>query len=98
VVYFSKKRGRLSEAEARGLLFWFLEATIHGRFTGSPETKIGQDLRAIAGRRPLDDMIGNLRREIARLDITPEMIEGKYQRHPFVPLVFVIFRRNNAKD
>jgi hypothetical protein len=98
VVYFSKKRGRLSEAEARGLLFWFLEATIHGRFTGSPETKIDQDLRAIAGRRPLDDMIGNLRREIARLDITPEMIEGKYQRHPFVPLVFVIFRRNNAKD
>lgn len=98
VVYLSRKRGRLSEAEARGLLFWFLEATIHGRFTGSPETKIDQDLRAIAGPRPLDDMIANLKREIARLDITPEMIEGKYQRHPFVPLVFVIFRRNKAKD
>lgn len=98
VVYFSKKGGRLSEAEARRLLFWFLEATIHGRFTGSPETKIDQDLRAIVGPTPLDDMIANLRRGIAGLDITPEMIEGKYQRHSFVPLVFVIFRRNEARD
>lgn len=98
VIYFSKKGGRLSEAEARGLLFWFLEATIHGRFTGSPETKIDQDLRAIAGPTPLDDMVGNLRHDIAGLDITPEMIEGKYQRHSFVPLLFIIFRKNSARD
>ena len=26
------------------------------------------------------------------------MIEGKYQRHSFLPLVFVILRRNNASD
>ena len=98
VAYFSKKGDRLSEVEARGLLFWFLEATIHGRFTGSPETKIDQDLRAIAGPMPLDDMVGNLRRDIAGLDITPEMIEGKYQRHPFVPLLFIIFRKSSARD
>jgi len=98
VVYLCNKGGRVSEVEARRLLFWFFEATIHGRFTGSPETKIDQDLRAIGGARPLDDMIGNLRREIARLDITPEMMEGKYQRHPFMPLVFAVFRRYRARD
>ncbi|MCK4394579.1 DUF262 domain-containing protein [Candidatus Bipolaricaulota bacterium] len=98
VVYFSTKEGHLSDKEARGLLFWFLEATIHGRFTGSPETKLDQDLRAIAGMSPLDDLIGNLRRETAGFDITPEMIEGKYQRNPFLPLLFIVFRKNQAQD
>ena len=98
VVYFSTKEGRLSAKEARGLLFWFLEATVHGRFTGSPETKLDQDLRAIAGVSSLDDLIGNLRREIAGFDITPEMIEGKYQRNPFLPLMFIVFRKNEAED
>ncbi len=98
VVYLSMKKGRLSEKEAQGLLFWFLEATIHGRFTGSPETKLDQDLRAIAGTSPLDSLIGNLRREIAGFDITSEMIEGKYQRNPFLPLMFIVFRKNQAQD
>jgi len=98
VVYFSTKEGQLSEKETRGLLFWFLEATIHGRFTGSPETKLDQDLRAIAGTSPLDSLMGNLRREIAGFDITSEMIEGKYQRNPFLPLMFIVFRRNHAQD
>jgi hypothetical protein len=98
VVYFSTKEGQLSGEEACGLLFWFLEATIHGRFTGSPETKLDQDLRAIAGTSPLDGLVGNLRREIARFDITPEMIEGKYQRNPFLLLMFIVFRKNRAQD
>lgn len=97
-VYLSKTNGRLSETETNGLLFWFLEATIHGRFTGSPETKLDQDLRAIAGTTPLEDLMVNIKREVAKLDITPEMIEGKYQRHPFLPLVFIIFRANKARD
>lgn len=98
VVFFSQREGRLSEAEAQGLLFWFFEATVHGRFTGSPETKLDQDIRAITGVTPLGDLIANLKREVARFEITPEMIEGKYQRHPFLPLIFVIFRARKATD
>jgi len=97
VGWFSKK-DQLSEAEARGLLFWFFEATIHGRFTGSPEARIDQDLRAIDSTAPLENMIANLRREIGSFEVTPEMLEGKHQRHPFVPLLFVIFRKNGAAD
>ena len=98
VVYFSLKGEHLSDKEARGLLFWFLEATIHGRFTASPETKLDQDLRAIAGRSPLNDLIGNLRREVAGFDITPEMVAGRYQRNPFLLLMFIVFRKNQAQD
>lgn len=98
VVYLSKKQTPLTNDEAKGLLFWFFEATIHGRFTGSPETKIDQDLKAIESADSINSMVANLRRDVPSFDITPEMVEGKYQRHSFLPLIFAISRRNNAKD
>lgn len=98
VVYLSKKQGQLTDVEIKGLLFWFFEATIHGRFTGSPETKIDQDLKAIESDDSINGMVANLKRDVPSFDITPEMVEGKYQRHSFLPLIFAISRRNNAKD
>jgi len=98
VVYSTKKQGNLSDDELRGLLFWLFEATIHGRFTGSPETKIDQDLKAIESANPIQSLIANLKKDIASFEITTEMIEGKYQRHPFLPLIFAISRNKEAKD
>lgn len=98
VVYLSKKQGQLTDEEAKGLLFWFFEATIHGRFTGSPETKIDQDLKAIKSTDSIKSMIANLRKDVPSFDITPEMVEGKYQRHSFLPLIFAISRKKNAPD
>jgi len=98
VVYLSKKQGQLTDNETGALLFWFFEATIHGRFTGSPETKIDQDLRAIQSVDSIKGMVANLRRDVANFDITSEMVEGKYQRHPFLPLIFAILRKKKVKD
>lgn len=98
VVYLSKKKGQLTGYEEKALLFWFFEATIHGRFTGSPETKIDQDLKAIESADSIKGMVANLRKDVPSFDITPEMIEGKYQRHSFLPLIFTISRKKNAKD
>ena len=98
VVYLSKKQASLTDDEAKRLLFWFFEATIHGRFTGSPETKIDQDLKAIESADSINGMVANLRRDVPSFDITSEMIEGRYQRHSFLPLIFAISRRKNAKD
>ena len=74
------------------------EATIHGRFTGSPETKIDQDLKAIESADPINNMVANLKRDVPGFDITPDMVEGKYQRHSFLPLIFAISRKKNARD
>jgi len=98
VVHLSKKQGRLTSDEEKGLLFWFFEATIHGRFTGSPETKIDQDLKAVETADPIGGMVANLKKDIPSFDITPEMVDGKYQRHTFLPLIFVISRQKSAKD
>lgn len=98
VAYLSKKNGVLSDDETRGLLFWYFTATIHGRFTASPETKMDQDLRAIDTENPLDNLVNNLKKEISNFEITKEMIEGKYQDHPMLSLIFVIARKKNARD
>ena len=60
--------------------------------------KIDQDLKAIESVDPINGMIANLRRDIPSFDVTPEMAEGKYQRHSFLPLIFTISRQKNAKD
>jgi hypothetical protein len=98
VAYLSLKDGHLSDDEARSLLLWFFVATIHGRFSGSPETKIDQDLKAILSPTPFPGLFSNLRRQIATFEVTPEMIEGKYQGHSFLPLIFAIARKKGAKD
>lgn len=97
VVYLSEKK-TLLEREEKMLLFWFFNATIQGRFTGSPETKLDQDLKAIKEALPIEALITSLKREVASLDITPDMISGKYQTNSYLPLVYSIFRKNNAKD
>jgi len=99
VAYFSKKEGQLSPTEEKTLLFWLFEATIHGRFTGSPETKLDQDLRALnSSADGLGQLIANLRREVPDFGVTTEMLVGRYQRHSFLPLLFAVFRERSARD
>jgi hypothetical protein len=97
VVYLSEKY-TLSEQEEKSLLYWFFLATIYGRFTGSPESKLDQDLKAIKESDAINLLVNNLKREIPSFEITPDMLIGKYQRNPYLPLIFSIFRKNNAKD
>jgi len=97
VVYLSEKQ-TLSEQEERMLLFWFFIATVYGRFTGSPETKLDQDLKAIKESNPIISLVNNLKRESPSFEMTSDMLIGKHQASPYLPLIFVIFRKNNAKD
>lgn len=95
VVYLSDSKV-LSKQDERRLLFWYFCATIHGRFTGSPESKLDQDLKAI--KESTVALIDNLKREIPDYKITSRMITGKYQTNPSLPLLFSIFRQNKAED
>lgn len=98
VAYLSKKDGQLTEEEIKGLLFWYFAATIHERFSASPETKMDQDLRVIEKADAIQNMVANLKRDVPNFEITKEMVEGKYQTHPLLPLAFVIARKKLAKD
>lgn len=49
VRYLDKKNGALDEKERDKLLFWFVQSGMWGRFSGSTETVIDQDLEALEG-------------------------------------------------
>lgn len=98
VVYFSMKKEPITDRENRSLLFWLFNATVHARFSGSPETKIDQDLKGILDPKPVEALLNILKRDIQSFTIKPVMIEGRYQRHSFLPLMFAVFRKSNSED
>jgi len=99
VVYLDIKQGRLSDSAVRTLTFWFFVATVQGRFTGSSETKLDQDIRAITkGTEPLRDLVSNLRKDVGKFDVTADMLEGRYSANPSLPLLLTVFRAKGARD
>ena len=62
VRYLDQRRGPLSTEERDKLLFWFVQAGMWGRFSGSTETYIDQDLAAVGSvDSPLDKLVEQLR-------------------------------------
>ena len=58
----AKQRGAMSEQERDKLLFWFVQAAMWGRFSGSTESFIDQDLAALEGDDgSLDKLLEQLR-------------------------------------
>ena len=66
--------GLMSADEWNGLLYWFLQAGMRGRFSGTTETKIRQDLVAVDGTADgIERLIGDIgtkwgRRRVAASD------------------------------
>jgi hypothetical protein len=62
VRYLDQRSGPLGEKERDKLLFWFVQAGMWGRFSGSTETFIDQDLAALEGPEGgLDRLLEQLR-------------------------------------
>jgi hypothetical protein len=49
VRYLDQRSGTLNEIERDKLLFWYVQSGMWGRFSGSTETFIDQDLAALEG-------------------------------------------------
>jgi hypothetical protein len=58
-----------------------LVANAKGRFSrGSSETLLDQDLASLRDGGGVPELVGRLRLQVGRLDITPEELEGRNQR------------------
>lgn len=96
VVFFAKAR-QVSDVQERLLLFWFYSATMWGRYSGSPETKLDQDL-SVLEPDGMKGLLTNLQRDVRDLVVDPEELQGSYYASPFLPVLFAIVRRQKAKD
>lgn len=89
----------LNESDRDKLLFWFIQAAMWGRFSGSTESFIDQDLAALDGPDGgLDKLLDQLRLWHGTLTVLPEHFSGWSQGARFYPVLYMITRMGEARD
>lgn len=99
VRYLDKKSGALDEKERDKLLFWFVQSGMWGRFSGSTETVIDQDLEAFEGAEGgLDKLLAQLRLWHGGLRVEPGHFTGWSLGARFYPVLYMLTRMGAARD
>lgn len=94
------KHGCSFSAETRRkALRWAYAALVWGRYSGSTETMLDEDLASIRnGGDPLDEMIERIRRQSGRLEVAEADLKGKTRQSPLFSMMYVLARKAGAKD
>ena len=99
VRYLDKKNGPLDAKEQDKLLFWFAQAGMWGRFSGSTETSIDEALAALEGPQGgLDALIEKLRLWHGGLAVEPNHFTGWSLGARFYPVLYMLTRMGEARD
>ncbi len=99
VRYLDQKTGPLNAKERDKLLFWYAQAGMWGRFSGSTETVIDQDLAALEGNDGgLDALLEQLRLWHGGLKVEPGHFTGWSLGARFYPVLYMLTRMGGARD
>ena len=99
VRYLDRRSGPMNEKERDKLLFWFVQAGMWGRFSGSTESFIDQDLAALEGDDGgLDKLLEQLRLWHGGLRAEPGHFTGWSLGARFYPVLYLLTRMGEARD
>jgi hypothetical protein len=99
VRFLDEHKGALDAKERDKLLFWFAQAGMWGRFSGSTETFIDQDLAALeAPGGGLDTLLEQLRLWHGGLRVEPGHFTGWSLGARFYPVLYMLTRMGEARD
>lgn len=99
VRYLDQRTGPLDEKERDKLLFWYVQAGMWGRFSGSTESYIDQDLGALEGPDGgLDKLLEQLRLWHGGLRVEPGHFTGWSLGARFYPVLYLLTRMGQARD
>jgi len=99
VRYLDQHSGPLNETEQDKLLFWYAQAGMWGRFSGSTETLIDQDLASLVGEGdPLDRLLERLRLWHGGLRVEGGHFSGWSLGARFYPILYLLTRMGGAED
>ncbi len=99
VRYMDRRAGPMDAEESDKLLFWFAQAGMWGRFSGSTESVIDQDLAALEGPEGgLDALIERLRLWQGGLRVEAGHFDGWSLGARFYPVLYMLTRMGGAKD
>jgi hypothetical protein len=98
--YVDQRGGKIdNEIERDRLLFWYVNAAVWGRFAGSTESYINQDLEAIADLNGgLDRLIEQLRLWHGGLTFQGGHFGGWSLGARFYPMLYLLTRTRDARD
>lgn len=94
-----RERGPMGEKERDKLLFWYVQAAMWGRFSGSTESYIDQDLSALEGEGDgLERLLEQLRLWHGGLRAEPGHFTGWSLGARFYPVLYMLTRMGEARD
>lgn len=98
--YLDDRNFRLDDPRERDkLLYWYVHTFLWGRYAGSTETFLNQDLALIEQREGgLDRLIAELRRNRGDLQLHANDFLGWSKGARFYPLLYMMTRVGKAKD
>jgi len=98
--YLSQRGGKFESAlEQDKLLYWYVNSFLWGRFAGSVETVLNQDLALIDGTTAsLDRLIDQLRMSRGDLLVRPDDFGGWSLGARFYPMLYLLTRFLSARD
>ncbi|MFQ5538450.1 MAG: DUF262 domain-containing protein [Gemmatimonadota bacterium] len=98
--YLEQREGKIPDAQERDrLLFWYVHTMLWGRYAGSTESVLNQDLAVIEENEgALDRLIGLLRQQRGDLTIHPNDFLGWSRGARFYPLLYMLSRVFGARD
>ena len=97
--YLDQRNTSLDERERDKLLFWYVQAGMWGRFSGSTESYIDQDLACIEHiSGGLDRLIEQLRVWHGNLAVEPDQFYGWSLGARFYPVLYLLTRMGEARD
>ena len=98
--YIDSRGGRLTDvAERDRLLFWYFQSAMWGRFSGSTETTLDQDLEAVEDvDHGIERLIEQLRLWHGSLRVEPAHFRGWSLGARFYPVLYALTRVGDAQD
>jgi hypothetical protein len=98
--YLTERGGHLADHKERDkLLYWYVHTFLWGRYAGSTESVLNQDLSAIEKTEgALDRLITLLRQNRGDLRLRPDDFMGWSQGARFYPMLYMMTRVYHAKD
>ncbi len=95
----TRRLGPMGEKERDKLLFWYVQAAMWGRFSGSTESFIDQDLAVLEGADGgLDRLLEQLRLWHGGLRAEPGHFTGWSLGARFYPVLYLLTRMGDARD
>ena len=98
VRYIDQNERRLSSTDWDKLMFWYVQAGMWGRFSGSTESQIDQDLATLdRSMNNLDELLKQLRL-FHNFETEAAHFDAASLGARFYPIIYMLTRKGEAKD